>query len=143
MVKNITEKEIQWWFSKVSSMKGNTFNILVCSVVFNATNSISVVSWRSVLLVDKIGGPGENHRPVASYWQTWSHNVVHLAWSRFVLATSVLIGTDCIGSCKSNYHTITATTTPTTFNKNLPEDRELKNNCQLLIRLMIVVKCRI
>ena len=25
--------------------------------------------------------------------------------------TSVMIGTDCIGSCKSNYHTITATTT--------------------------------
>jgi hypothetical protein len=24
--------------------------------------------------------------------------------------TSVVIGTNCIGSCKSNYHTITATT---------------------------------
>jgi hypothetical protein len=33
-------------------------------------------------------------------------------WSRFELITSVVIGTDCIGSCKSNYHTITATTTP-------------------------------
>jgi len=33
-------------------------------------------------------------------------------WSRFELTTSVLIGTDCIGSCKSNQHTITATTTP-------------------------------
>ena len=28
-------------------------------------------------------------------------------WSRFKLTTSVVIGTDCIGSCKSNYHTIT------------------------------------
>ena len=28
-------------------------------------------------------------------------------WSRFELTTSVVIGTDCIGSCKSNYHTIT------------------------------------
>ena len=26
--------------------------------------------------------------------------------SRFELTTSVVIGTDCIGSCKSNYHTI-------------------------------------
>jgi hypothetical protein len=26
--------------------------------------------------------------------------------SRFELTTSVMIGTDCIGSCKSNYHTI-------------------------------------
>ena len=33
-------------------------------------------------------------------------------WSRCELATSVVIGTDCIGSCRSNYHTITATTTP-------------------------------
>jgi hypothetical protein len=33
-------------------------------------------------------------------------------WSRFELTTSVVIGTDCIGRCKSNYHTITATTAP-------------------------------
>jgi hypothetical protein len=31
-------------------------------------------------------------------------------WSRFELTTSVMIGTDCIGNCKSNYHTITSTT---------------------------------
>jgi hypothetical protein len=30
-------------------------------------------------LVKEIGGTKENHRPVASHWQTWSHNVVHLA----------------------------------------------------------------
>ena len=34
-------------------------------------------------------------------------------WSRFELTTSVVIGTDCIGSCNSIYHTITATTAPT------------------------------
>ena len=28
-------------------------------------------------------------------------------WFRFELTTSVVIGTHCIGSCKSNYHTIT------------------------------------
>ena len=28
-------------------------------------------------------------------------------WSTFELTTPVVIGTDCIGSCKSNYHTIT------------------------------------
>jgi hypothetical protein len=33
-------------------------------------------------------------------------------WRIFELTTSVVIGTDCIGSCKSNYHTITATTAP-------------------------------
>ena len=30
-------------------------------------------------------------------------------WSRFELTTSVVIGTDCIGSCKPNYHMVTAT----------------------------------
>ena len=34
-------------------------------------------------------------------------------WSRFEITTSVVIGTDCIDNCKSNYHMITATTAPT------------------------------
>jgi hypothetical protein len=33
-------------------------------------------------------------------------------WSRFEFTTSVVIGTDCLGSCKFNYHMITATTAP-------------------------------
>jgi len=33
-------------------------------------------TWRSVLLVEKTGVPGENHRPAASHGQTLSHNVV-------------------------------------------------------------------
>jgi len=45
--------------------------------VFNATfNKISVVLWRSVLLVEETGVPTENHRPVACHWQTWSHNLL-------------------------------------------------------------------
>jgi hypothetical protein len=54
--------------------------LFVCLMVLNATfNNISVISWRSVLLVEETGGPKENHRPVASHWQTLSHNVIHLA----------------------------------------------------------------
>ena len=47
-------------------------------MVFNVTisNNISAISWRSVLLVEETGRFGENHRPVASHWQTLSHNVV-------------------------------------------------------------------
>jgi hypothetical protein len=46
-------------------------------MVLNATfNNISVISWRSVLLVKETGVPKENNRPVASYWQTLLHNVV-------------------------------------------------------------------
>jgi hypothetical protein len=47
------------------------FCLFVCLMVFNATfNNISVISWRSVLLVQETWEPGENHRPVASHWQT-------------------------------------------------------------------------
>jgi hypothetical protein len=34
---------------------------------------------------------------------------LHLAGTGFELTTLVVIGTDCIGSYKSNYHTITTT----------------------------------
>ena len=85
----------------------------VCLMVFNATfNNISVISWRSVVLVEETRGLGENHRHVASHWQTWSHNVFTSPWSRFELTTYVVIGTGYICSCKSNYHTIMATTAP-------------------------------
>ena len=84
-----------------------------CLMVFNATfTHISVISWWSVLLVEETGGHAENHRPVASHWQTLSHNVGHSPWSILELTTSVVIGTDCIGSCKSNCHAIMATTAP-------------------------------
>ena len=37
-------------------------------MVFHATfNSISAISWHSVLLVEETGVPGKNHQPVASY----------------------------------------------------------------------------
>jgi hypothetical protein len=50
---------------------------LVWFMVFNTTfNNISAISWRSVLLVEEIGVSGENHRPVASHWQTLSRYVV-------------------------------------------------------------------
>jgi hypothetical protein len=54
-----------------------TYCRLIGGIMFNATfNNISVISWRSVLLVGETGVPGEIHRPVASIWQTLSHNVV-------------------------------------------------------------------
>ena len=46
-------------------------------MVFSANfNNISAKSWRSVLFVEETGVPGENHRPVASHWQTLSYNIV-------------------------------------------------------------------
>jgi hypothetical protein len=85
-------------------------------MVFISTfNNISVKLWWSVLLVEETGVPGENQQLVTSHWQTLSHNVVsntpHCEWdlnSQLV----VMIGTDCTGSCKSNYHMITTTMAP-------------------------------
>jgi hypothetical protein len=34
---------------------------------------------------------------------------VHHVWAEFELTTLVVICTDCIGNCKSNYHMITTT----------------------------------
>jgi hypothetical protein len=40
----------------------------VIVMVFNATViNISAISWRSVLLVEETGVPGENHQPIASH----------------------------------------------------------------------------
>jgi hypothetical protein len=84
---------------------------LVWFMLFNATfNIISAISWWPVLLVEETGVPLENHGPVTSCWQTLSCLYrVHLTWAGFKLTTLVVIGTDCIGSCKSNYHTIATT----------------------------------
>jgi len=46
-------------------------------MVFNVTfNNISVITWKSVLLVEEIRVPRENHRNATSHWQTLSQNVV-------------------------------------------------------------------
>ena len=46
-------------------------------MVFNATfNTISVISWRLVLLMEETIVPGEIYRPAANHRQTLSHIVV-------------------------------------------------------------------
>ena len=73
--------------------------------VLNTTiNNISILSWRSVLLVEETGVPGEIHRPVVNHRITLSHTV----------SSTPRDEQDCTSSCKSNYYTIT-TTTPLTI----------------------------
>ena len=48
-------------------------------MVFNATyNNISVISWRSVLLMEETGVPVENHRPVTDKFFNIMLYQVHL-----------------------------------------------------------------
>jgi hypothetical protein len=84
-------------------------------MVFNATfNNTSIISWRK---------PGEKH------WQILSHNFVssppYHEWdsNSWLL---VVISTDCIGSCNSNYHKIMTTTAL------LHEQNDLYGYCDLL-----------
>jgi hypothetical protein len=63
---------------------------VVWFMVLDATfNNISVISWRSVLLVEETRGPRENHWPVASHWQTitWCCIKYTLPWTGFELTT--------------------------------------------------------
>ena len=54
---NLNPHKILYWY----------FLVRVRNIVFNATfNNISVISWRSVLLLEETGVPRENHRPTAS-----------------------------------------------------------------------------
>jgi hypothetical protein len=95
-------------------------------MVFNATfNNISVISW---LLVFFIGGgnPSTQRKPsICRKSLTHFYHImlyqVHLAWAEFELTTLVVIGTDCIGSYKSNYHTITILRAPVKLRYNITE----------------------
>ena len=69
------------------------------------------------MAVSFIGGvPGENHRPVESHWQTLLHNVV-LSMNGVPTHNFSGVSTDCTGSCKSNYDTITTTTARRTLRR--------------------------
>ena len=93
----------EWGKTKIVNVRARIMKL-------NATfNNISVISSQSILLMEETEVLGENH-----HWQL-DHIMlyrVNLARAGFELTTCVVIGTDWIDSCKSNYHTIMTPTTP-------------------------------
>ena len=85
-----------------------------------------------IMAVRFIGrGNQKRHQFVASHCQTLSHNVVYSTprspWEGFKLKTFVVLDTDYISSCKSNYHMITITTA--CWNKRFrTKNNSLKND---------------
>ena len=82
---------------------------------YGIERQISVILWRSVLLVGDTGVPWENHRATQvtdKLFRIMFFYPVHLAWVWFEPTTLVMIGTHCIGSYKTNHHTTTTRTVP-------------------------------
>jgi hypothetical protein len=60
--------------NNMQQIRKHMINMLLSSVlyimggwVYSTFNNITVISWRSVLLVEEMGVPGENHRPVTRH----------------------------------------------------------------------------
>ena len=96
-----------------SSLQSNNNHLNHCFVIFMCIVSLFDGVERhvqpyfsSIVAVSFIGGGNR-----------WTDKHYHIMlytspWSRFELTTAVVIGTNCIRSCKFNYHTLTGTMVP-------------------------------
>ena len=90
-------------------------------MVFNTTfDNISAISWWSVLLMEETGvlskKPTTRRKSLTNFITQCSIEYTSPC-TGIESTTLVVTGTDCTGSCKSNYHTITTKTAPELIGK--------------------------
>ena len=66
-------RKYSWYETQSHYLSNEGFGVMIFNTTFS---NISIISWREVLLVEETGEPKENHRPVASHWQTLSPYIV-------------------------------------------------------------------
>jgi hypothetical protein len=95
------------------------YNVCYFKLQHNVVSSIFPHEWGSNSTLMVIGTDWKSNYHMTTmtpykHWLALYHIMlywVHLAWAGLEL-TLVVISTDCIGSCKSNYHVITTAKAP-------------------------------
>ena len=89
-----------WCLMSLSTIFQLSLYIVAVSFIGGGNQS----TWRKPLI----------YRKSLTNFITWCCIKHTSPWTGFKVTTLVVIGTDCIGSCKSNYHMITTITSPST-----------------------------
>jgi hypothetical protein len=124
-----------YWWRNTDDQEKTTCRKLYHIMLYTSPWSRFELTTSVVMGTDCIGNPIPTtirpRRPVGngllSYLQCmeFTDNIIYrlwlgvhwpsfFAWAELELTTLVVIGTDCTGSCKSNYHTTTTMTAPIT-----------------------------